>query len=109
MSPPASGLWRRAPSSPDEPSVTVTLDGREVRAFAGESVATLLLRLGYDHFGTHPTSGAPLAPWCLMGTCFGCLCTIDDRPGSQACLEPVRDGLVIVTDGATDSPSPAPR
>ena len=81
--------------------IEVIVDGRATRAFAGESVATLLLRLGHDHFGPHPKTGAPLAPYCLMGTCFGCLCTIDGRPGSQACLEPVADGLRVETGGAT--------
>lgn len=103
-----SGPWRRLPDDArgDEHgegrarAVAVLVDGRATRAFADESVATLLLRLGHDHFGTHPKSGAPLAPYCLMGTCFGCLCTIDGRPGSQACLEPVVDGLEIETGGS---------
>ena len=36
----------------------------------------------------HPRTGRPVGPACLMGACFGCVCTIDGRPGSQACLEP---------------------
>ena len=102
-----SGPWRRLPDEArdgpreDDPrEVEVIVDGRPTRAFADESVATLLLRLGHDHFGTHPKTGAPLAPYCLMGTCFGCTCTIGGRPGSQACLEPVADGLEIETGGA---------
>lgn len=89
--------WRsidgRAPNGP-----TITVNGRALRTVAGETVATALLREGFDHFGPHPKTGRPLAPFCLMGVCFGCLCTIDGRPGSQACLEPVREGLVVETD-----------
>lgn len=94
-------IWRRLDTN--EADVAVQVDGRTVPAFAGESVATLLLRLGHDHFGPHPTTGAPLAPLCLMGSCFGCLCTINGRPGSQACLQPVVDGLEIETGAATDN------
>lgn len=61
-------------------------------------MATVLLREGYRAFGRHPVTGAPLAPTCMMGVCFGCLCRIDGRPGSQACLAPVREGLVVETD-----------
>jgi len=101
-----SGVWRRLDGA--AASVDVTVDGRAVKAFADETVATLLLRLGLDHFGPHPKGDAALAPYCLMGTCFGCLCTIDDRPGSQACLEPVIDGLEIVTgDGAPSAEASA--
>ncbi len=90
-----SGPWRRVGTG--DPQVEVVVDGRRVLAFADESVATLLLRLGLDHFGAHPKTGAPLAPFCLMGNCFGCLCTIDGRPGTRACLEPVVDGIDVVT------------
>jgi NADH dehydrogenase/NADH:ubiquinone oxidoreductase subunit G len=33
-----------------------------------------------------------------VGVCFGCLCCIDERPGTQACLEPVRDGMTVQTE-----------
>ena len=100
-----SGPWRRVGS--ESPRVELTVDGRPVRAFADESVATLLLRLGLDHFGAHPKTGEPLAPYCLMGTCFGCLCTIDGRPSTQACLEPVVDGLEVVTGAGSTAGAPS--
>jgi D-hydroxyproline dehydrogenase subunit gamma len=30
-----------------------------------------------------------------MGVCFECLVEVDGRPGRQACLTMVRDGMVI--------------
>lgn len=93
------GVWRRLEGQ-GRAGIDVVVDGLPARAFEGESVAMLLLRLGRDHFGPHPTTGEPLAPWCLMGTCFGCLCTIDGRSGTQACLVPVAQGLDVITDVA---------
>lgn len=81
--------------------VTITVDGAPLAARAGETVATALWRAGHLSFGANPKTGRPLAPACNMGICFGCLCTVDGRPGSQACLEPVRDGLVVELEYGT--------
>jgi predicted molibdopterin-dependent oxidoreductase YjgC len=87
--------WKRTGSQTG--SVTILVDGHEVEAVEGETVATVLLRIGLRSFGCSPVDGKPRAPACMMGVCFGCLCTIDGRPGAQACLEVVRDGLIVDT------------
>ena len=85
-------VWRDArPPGP----LTLLVDGAPVRAREGDTVAAALLRAGHAAFGRHPKTGRPVGPACLMGACFGCLCTIDGRPGSQACLVPARDGLRV--------------
>ncbi len=89
-------LWHPAAAVP-EPGPEIIVDGTPLATVAGETVATALLRAGHASFGASPKTGAPVAPFCLMGVCFGCLCTIDGRPGSQACLEPVRAGLIVET------------
>lgn len=79
---------------PNQPVVTITVDGATVRAFAGETVAACLMR--YDLVPTRLTpSGRPRAPYCLMGACFECTVELDGRANVQACLTPVRDGMVI--------------
>ncbi|MEM1343001.1 MAG: (2Fe-2S)-binding protein [Pseudomonadota bacterium] len=70
-------------------------EGREIRARAGESVAAALLAAGIEICRDHPKTGLPRAPFCLMGTCFECLVTIDGQPNRQACLVPAADGLII--------------
>lgn len=72
--------------------LTLSVDGAPVPAREGETVAAALLRAGHAAFGRHPVTGAPVGPACLMGACFGCLVTLDGRPGVQACLVPARDG-----------------
>lgn len=88
--------WARA--IPTEASVTIYVNGHPVSASPDETVANVLLRLGLRSFGLNPVTGEPQAPACLMGVCFGCLCRIDERPGVQACLEPVREGLIVATE-----------
>lgn len=74
--------------------VTITVDGSPVEAREGDSVALALMAHGRERIGNGPT------PYCLMGVCFGCLVTIDGRASEQACLVPVREGLVVETGGA---------
>jgi len=78
-------------------AVALTVDGRPVTARAGDTVAAALLASGIDHCRTTPVSGAPRAPYCLMGVCFDCLVTIDGVGSRQACLVPVHDGMTVET------------
>lgn len=75
-------------------AVSIVVDGAPVEAREGDSVALALLAAGRARIGDGPT------PYCLMGTCFGCLVTIDGRASEQACLTPVREGLTVETGSA---------
>jgi D-hydroxyproline dehydrogenase subunit gamma len=65
-------------------NVTVFVDGRELVARAGETVAALLVR-----------SGRRLTLFCGMGACHACAVTIDGVAGRRACVEEVRSGMHI--------------
>ena len=77
--------------------VAITVDGKAVAARSGDTVAAALLVAGIDHCRTTPVTGAPRAPYCLMGVCFDCLVTIDGVGSRQACLVPVHDGMKVET------------
>jgi D-hydroxyproline dehydrogenase subunit gamma len=77
--------------------VSVTINDKTVRARNGDSVAAALLAAGLTHCRTTPVSGAPRAPYCMMGVCFECLVTIDGVGNRQGCLIPVREGMRIAT------------
>ena len=76
--------------------LTVEVDGEAVPAFAGETVATVLLALGRRAF-RHTEQGAPRGLFCGMGICFDCLVTVDGVDNVRACLTPVAEGMVITT------------
>ncbi|MFT0174751.1 (2Fe-2S)-binding protein [Paraburkholderia mimosarum] len=61
----------------------------------GMNLAAALLAAGVRRFRGTPVSGAPRAPYCMMGVCFECLVEIDGTPNCQSCLESARDGMVI--------------
>ncbi len=78
-------------------SVALTVDGKQVAARAGDTVAAALIAAGSAHCRTTPVTGAPRAPYCLMGVCFECLVTVDGVGSRQACLVPVREGMAVET------------
>lgn len=67
----------------------------EIVARHGDSVAAALLAAGIASIRETPVSGAPRAPYCMMGVCFDCLVEIDGVGNRQACLTPVRNGMVV--------------
>lgn len=86
--------WRRLDAVRGE-NVTVTVDGAQVQACAGETLAVAMLAAGsrFDQ----DRSGAPRAPLCNMGTCFECVATVNGRAGTRTCLVPARDGSIVET------------
>ncbi len=81
-------------------TITVTIDGVAQEAKAGDSVAATLLAAGIVTTRASPVSGAPRAPYCMMGVCFECLVTIDGVGNRQSCLIAVSDGMAIETQRA---------
>jgi predicted molibdopterin-dependent oxidoreductase YjgC len=74
--------------------VPVQVDGKELMLPEGENLAASLLAAGVRSFRETPVSGAPRAPFCMMGACFDCLVEIDGIQ-RQACMLSVTEGMVI--------------
>jgi predicted molibdopterin-dependent oxidoreductase YjgC len=77
--------------------IALTVDGQRIEARDGDSVAAAMLAAGLLQSRTTPVSGAPRAPYCMMGVCFDCLMEIDGVGSRQACLMQARDGMVVRT------------
>ena len=77
--------------------VTIEFNGQPLRVPSGRSVAAALLASGVTPLRTTPVSGAPRAPYCMMGVCFECLVTIDGVGNRQGCLIAVAEGMRVET------------
>ena len=75
--------------------VRVVIDGAQIVARTGDTVAAAMLAAGIDHCRETPVSGSPRAPYCMMGVCFDCLVTVDGVGNRQACLMRVREGMQV--------------
>jgi predicted molibdopterin-dependent oxidoreductase YjgC len=78
-----------------EPFIDIEFEGRRLAVLGQRSVAAALLAAGVSRFRSTPVSGAPRAPYCMMGVCFECLLEIDGVSNRQACLVPVQPGMKI--------------
>lgn len=76
-------------------SVTVVVEGREVSAWADETVASVLLRLYGTDYRTEGVAGEARAPYCMIGACFECMAEVDGVANRQACMVTVRQGMAI--------------
>jgi len=87
--------FARLPHPRQPAAIRFTFEGESVTGRAGDSLATALLAAGIDSLRDTAVSGAPRAPYCLMGVCFDCLVEVDGVPNRQACLVPVTAGMTV--------------
>jgi len=76
------------------PNVSIIVDGVPHAVPGDISLAAALLNVGVSAF-RRDLAHHPRAPVCGMGTCFECRVTVDGVRNVRACLEPVRDGLIV--------------
>jgi sarcosine oxidase, subunit alpha len=79
------------------------LDGRQLTAFAGDTVGSAMAASGVVITGRSFKYHRPRGLFCMTGSCASCLCTIDGVPNVRACLEPVRDGMRVRRQNAWPS------
>lgn len=77
--------------------VALTIDGKPVAAFEGETVAGVLLAIGHIASRSTPVRGEARGYYCGMGACWDCALVIDGKPNRRACMTPVADGMRIET------------
>jgi predicted molibdopterin-dependent oxidoreductase YjgC len=78
--------------------IRLRMDGEEVTADPGWTVAALLERLGRTA-ARRSVLGERRAPLCGMGLCFECRVTIDGERHRRGCQVLCREGMEVVTDG----------
>ncbi len=77
--------------------IGIVVDGQPLRVRSGITLAAALVSGGHWSFRRSVT-GEPRGPVCGMGVCFECRVTIDGVPERRACLEPVVEGMEVITD-----------
>jgi predicted molibdopterin-dependent oxidoreductase YjgC len=77
--------------------IVVDFDGASLRAFAGETIAAVLIANGHRALRTSVRFGEPRGLMCGMGTCYECLVVVDGQPNVRACVTPARDGMRVAT------------
>ena len=75
--------------------ITITVDGRSIPAFDGDTVGSAMAAAGVTTFSRSFKYHRPRGLSCMTGACPNCLVTVDGVPNVRACLEPVRPGMTV--------------
>lgn len=75
--------------------VRIDVDGEEVRAYKGETIAAALSAEGRRVLRHTTRRGQPRGLFCGMGICFDCVVVVDGQPGVRACRTLVADGMRV--------------
>jgi len=76
-------------------TVTLTIEGKEIVAFHGDTVSAAMLVAGFTHTRITPVNEKHRAPYCMMGICFDCVVEINGIPNQRACQVLVQEGMRV--------------
>ena len=77
--------------------VRIILNGREIMAAAGTTVAAAIANAGVGHTRRSVT-GEARGALCGMGICHECRATINGQAHQRTCNIPVAHGMEVATD-----------
>jgi sarcosine oxidase subunit alpha len=82
---------------------TFTFDGRQVDAYAGDTIGSALYADGRRIFSRSFKYHRPRGLTCATGSCANCLMEVDGRPSVRVCTRPVEGGEVVRSQPLTGS------
>jgi sarcosine oxidase, subunit alpha len=83
--------------------VTFTLAGRAVSGFEGDTIGSALYAAGQRVFSRSFKYHRPRGLLCCSGGCANCMMTVDGTPNVRVCVEPAREGAVVVPQNVVGS------
>jgi predicted molibdopterin-dependent oxidoreductase YjgC len=89
----------RIKAHPRGSQVTLSVDGRPITAYVGETLFAALLAAGVRILGHSEVNGRNTGRggFCGMGVCQECRVTVNGLPDQRACMTEVQDGMEVVT------------
>ncbi len=104
---PTSGPFRLEPRPGEaidrDVPVEFEFDGRTVRGFKGDTVASALAAAGTATFSRSFKYHRPRGLLCCAGNCPNCLMTVDGEPNVRTCIRPIELGMKVQHQNAWPS------
>lgn len=69
------------------------VDGRPVKAYRGETIASALISAGY--FVSRTIDAKPMGVYCNIGVCHSCVMTVNGTSSVRICQTKVSDGCRV--------------
>ena len=60
--------------------IKIFIDNHPIRAYEGETIGAVLTAIGIRQIRHAPQLKDPRGLYCCMGSCYGCLVTVNGRP-----------------------------
>lgn len=80
--------------------IAITVDGKLMKAFEGESVAAVLFANGKRTSRITAKEVGLRGLYCGIGMCFECVMTVDGIPNTRICQTFVKDSMNVETQKA---------
>src|SRR6202035_183704 len=80
--------------------LSITLDGRPIPAFAGDTIGSALAAAGVAITGRSFKYHRPRGLYCMTGACGNCLVTVDGEPNVRACTRQVAPNQRVTRQNA---------
>jgi len=79
--------------------VKLSVNGKEIPAYKGETLMAALTAAGYKGLKKSPVRNEPRGGLCGMGVCFECMVTVNGIPNIRSCMIEVEDNMAVETNG----------
>jgi len=77
--------------------INFTFDGAALTAYKGETIAAALHAAGVRALAHSHNDKRPRGLYCAIGNCSSCMMVVDGESNVKACVELVRDGMIVQT------------
>lgn len=78
--------------------VMISVNGKKIAAYKGETILAALLAAGYKTLKRSPIEHDPRGALCGMGVCFECIVTVNGIPNTRSCMTEVENDMEIEID-----------
>jgi len=75
--------------------ITFTYNGKEIKAYEGETIAAALYAAGIRVLKTSSKYERPRGLFCAIGNCSSCHMVVDGTPNVKTCITKVEEGMVV--------------
>lgn len=86
----------------EQATINLMINDKPVSAPEGSTVWAAMALHGETITRVSPVTSQPRSAYCAMGTCFECIVEIDGMPNQQACLNQVKQGMVVTRQVITE-------
>ena len=77
--------------------IGITIDGKEIEAFEGETIASAMYAAGIRVHRTTAKYKEPRGIFCNKGRCTDCIMNVDGQPNVRTCVTMVKEGMVVTS------------